>query len=104
MQWAIRNRDISRSSVRVPAGSNLVFIDPMALRRSTVPTSSTVAVPPQEHHTMSTTASNLARAFGIIIRQISDLLNNFTYQLTTDIERPSYKTQMVEAIQLQVSL
>ncbi|XP_011188197.2 E3 ubiquitin-protein ligase hyd isoform X1 [Zeugodacus cucurbitae] len=102
MQWAIRNRDTSRSSVRVPAGSNLVFIDPMALRRSTVPTSSTVAVPPQEHHTMATTASNLARAFGIIIRQISDLLNNFTYQLTTEIERPTYKAQMEEAIQLQM--
>ncbi|XP_054747498.1 E3 ubiquitin-protein ligase hyd isoform X1 [Anastrepha obliqua] len=102
MQWAIRSRDTARSSVRVPAGSNLVFIDPMALRRSTVPASSTVAVPPQDQHTMATTASNLARAFGIIVRQISDLLNNFACQLTTDVEKPTYKTQMEEAIQLQI--
>ncbi|XP_017473114.1 PREDICTED: E3 ubiquitin-protein ligase hyd isoform X1 [Rhagoletis zephyria] len=102
MQWAIRSRDTARSSVRVPAGSNLVFIDPMALRRSTVPASSTVTVPPQEQHTMATTASNLARAFGIIVRQISDLLNNLACQLTSDVEKPTYKTQIGEAIQLQI--
>lgn len=103
MQWAIRSRDTTRSSVRVPAGSNLVFIDPMALRRSTVPASSTVTVPPQEQHTMATTASNLARAFGIIVRQISDLLNNLACQLASDVEKSTYKTQIEEAIQLQVS-
>uniref|UniRef100_W8BVH1 HECT-type E3 ubiquitin transferase n=1 Tax=Ceratitis capitata TaxID=7213 RepID=W8BVH1_CERCA len=104
MQWAIRNRDATRSSVRVPAGSNLVFIDPMALRRSTVPTSSTVTVPPQEQHTMATTASNLARAFGIIVRQISDLLNSYAYQLTTDVEKLTYKKQIEEAAQIQLNV
>ncbi|KAL9891475.1 E3 ubiquitin-protein ligase hyd isoform X1 [Glossina fuscipes] len=86
MQWAIRSRDTARSTVRVPAGSSLIFIDPMALRRSTVPASTTVAAPPQEHHTMATTSSNLARGFGIIVRQISELLSNLFYNVTNDIE------------------
>ncbi|TMW46195.1 hypothetical protein DOY81_008725 [Sarcophaga bullata] len=100
MQWAIRNRDTARSSVRMPAGSSLVFIDPMALRRSTVPASTAVATPPQEQHTMATTSSNLARAFGIIVRQISELLSSLTYNIMNDIET-SLKILPDEAIQLQ---
>lgn len=73
MQWAIRNRESSTrtAGLRVTGGSNLVFIDPSSLRRST--TASTVAAA-QEPITMGTTASCLARAFGIVIRQIADLL------------------------------
>lgn len=103
MQWAIRSRDTARSSVRMPAGSSLVFIDPMALRRSTVPASTAVTAPPQEQHTMATTSSNLARAFGIIIRQISELLNGLTYNLLNDIET-SLKVHPEEATRLQVYL
>lgn len=73
MQWAIRNRDTNRSSVRLTGGSSLVFIDPAALRRTTT---TSAAVATQEPHTMSTTASSLARAFGIILRQVSQLFNN----------------------------
>ncbi|XP_016930962.4 E3 ubiquitin-protein ligase hyd [Drosophila suzukii] len=100
MQWAIRNRDTARSSVRVPTGSNLVFIDPMALRRSTVPASTTVTTPSIEPHTMATTASNLARAFGITIRQISELISILSYNIVNDIET-SLKIQSDEAIAVQ---
>lgn len=73
MQWAIRNRELSTrtAGLRVSGGSNLVFIDPTSLRRTT--TTSAVATA-QEPITMGTTASCLARAFGIVIRQIADLL------------------------------
>lgn len=101
MQWAIRSRDTARSSVRMPAGSSLVFIDPMALRRSTVPASTAVTAPPQEQHTMATTSSNLARAFGIIVRQISELLSSLAYNILNDIEI-TLKIQPEEATQLQV--
>ncbi|XP_022901003.2 E3 ubiquitin-protein ligase hyd isoform X2 [Onthophagus taurus] len=75
MQWAIRSRDASRSAgVRITGtGSNLVFIDPSSLRRST--TGSTAVAASTEPVTMATTASCLSRAFGIVIRQISDLLS-----------------------------
>ncbi|XP_017092018.2 E3 ubiquitin-protein ligase hyd [Drosophila bipectinata] len=100
MQWAIRNRDTARSSVRVPTGSNLVFIDPMALRRSTVPASTAVTTPSIEPHTMATTASNLARAFGIAVRQISELISILSYNILNDIET-SLKIQPEEAIAVQ---
>ncbi|KAH8294942.1 hypothetical protein KR018_004468 [Drosophila ironensis] len=100
MQWAIRNRDTARSSVRVPTGSNVVFIDPMALRRSTVPASTAVTTPSIEPHTMATTASNLARAFGITIRQISELISILSYNMQNDIET-SLKILPDEAIAVQ---
>lgn len=73
MQWAIRNRESNTrtAGLRVTGGSNLVLIDPVSLRRTTA-TSAVAAA--QEPITMGTTASCLARAFGIIIRQIADLL------------------------------
>ncbi|XP_049822850.1 E3 ubiquitin-protein ligase UBR5 isoform X3 [Aethina tumida] len=74
MQWAIRSREASRSTgVRLANGSNLVFIDPSTLRRSTA--GSTTVTASSEPITMATTASCLARAFGIVIRQIADLLS-----------------------------
>ncbi|KAJ0181281.1 hypothetical protein K1T71_003366 [Dendrolimus kikuchii] len=75
MQWAIRSRETSRgltsgtSGVRLTGGSSLVFIDPASLRRSAA-----AAVSGQDPLSPSTTASCLARAFGIVIRQIADLL------------------------------
>lgn len=102
MQWAIRSRDTARSTVRMPAGSSLIFIDPMVLRRSTVPTNTSVATSPQEHYTMATTASNLARGFGIIVRQISELLSNLPYNSLNEFEI-SLKIKSEEAGELQVS-
>ncbi|XP_067616130.1 E3 ubiquitin-protein ligase hyd isoform X2 [Eurosta solidaginis] len=104
LQWAIRNRDTARSSARATAGSSLMYVDPIALRRSTVQPSSTVAAQPQDQYTMATTASNLARAFSIIVRQISDLLSNFACQQISYCGRPIYKAQMEDAVQLQVSI
>lgn len=73
MQWAIRNRESNTrtAGLRVTGGSNLVFIDPASLRRTTATSAVATA---QEPITMGTTASCLARAFGIVIRQIADLL------------------------------
>lgn len=63
MQWAIRSREAGRSQgVRLPNGSNLVFIDPSSLRRST--TGNAAVATSSEPITMATTASCLARAFG----------------------------------------
>ncbi|XP_041974178.1 E3 ubiquitin-protein ligase hyd isoform X2 [Aricia agestis] len=77
MQWAIRSsRETARIStagttggVRLTGASSLVFIDPSSLRRSTA-----AAAGAHDPHSTSTTASFLARAFGIVIRQIADLL------------------------------
>ncbi|XP_069676360.1 E3 ubiquitin-protein ligase UBR5 isoform X2 [Periplaneta americana] len=77
MQWAIRNRETGTRAggVRVAGGSSLVFIDPSSLRRSTTATAAVAAAAAnQEPVTMATTASCLARAFGIVVRQIADLL------------------------------
>ncbi|RVE52936.1 hypothetical protein evm_002413 [Chilo suppressalis] len=76
MQWAIRSRETNRGTtgstggVRLSGGSSLVFIDPASLRRSTA----AAAAGAHDPHSTSTTASCLARAFGIVIRQIADLL------------------------------
>ena len=53
--------------------SGLIYIDPATLRRTTTVTTS---APTNQDSTitMATTASQLARAFGIVIRQIADLL------------------------------
>lgn len=75
MQWAIRSRDTSRS-VRLTGNSSLVFIDPSALRRTTTANAAVAAA--QEPHTMATTASSLARAFGIVLRQVCQLFNTIT--------------------------
>ncbi|XP_072935848.1 E3 ubiquitin-protein ligase hyd isoform X3 [Epargyreus clarus] len=76
MQWAIRSREPTRgtggstSGVRLTGSSSLVFIDPASLRRS----AAAAAAGAHDPHSTSTTASFLARAFGIVIRQIADLL------------------------------
>ncbi|CAH2068813.1 unnamed protein product, partial [Iphiclides podalirius] len=76
MQWAIRSRETARGTtsstggVRLTGGSSLVFIDPASLRRS----AAAAAAVAHDPHSTSTTASFLARAFGIVIRQIADLL------------------------------
>ena len=82
MQWAIRSRDpTSSTGVRSSAGtSGLVFIDHTSgtMRRSAATTAvaaaAAAAANSQESVTMATTASGLARAFGIIMREIGDLL------------------------------
>ncbi|VVC25628.1 Hypothetical protein CINCED_3A013222 [Cinara cedri] len=99
MQWAIRNRDPTTRTAtgfRVASGNSLVFIDPSSLRRSAVAAVSnstnnssngsnnaaaaaaaavaSAAAGLNDSITMATTASSLARAFAVVIRQIADLL------------------------------
>lgn len=105
MQWAIRTRDSTRSTNlhRLSgAGSNLVFIDPNALRRSTTANAAVAAA--QEPPTMATTSSSLARAFGIVLRQISELFGMVSYHLSCP-SSSTYQNDMTyqEAVQLQVS-
>ncbi|XP_066251195.1 E3 ubiquitin-protein ligase hyd isoform X7 [Euwallacea similis] len=89
MQWAIRSRESGRSTgVRLANGSNLVFIDPTSLRRST--TGSATVAASSEPITMATTASCLARAFGIVVRQIADLLATVSNNSSTGIPSSSY--------------
>ncbi|XP_053571897.1 E3 ubiquitin-protein ligase UBR5 [Bombina bombina] len=86
MQWAVRNTQSQRantttpSSTSTPAASSagLIYIDPSNLRRSgTISTSAAAAAAALEASNSSsylTSASSLARAYSIVIRQISDLM------------------------------
>ncbi|XP_062562216.1 E3 ubiquitin-protein ligase hyd isoform X8 [Armigeres subalbatus] len=101
MQWAIRSRETTGPErVRLTTGgSNLVFIDPNALRRTTAASAAVTAAQQQETPTMTTTASALARAFGIVLRQISDLIG----MLPTSFAGASSALDVThqEAVQLQ---
>ena len=91
MQWAVRQRDqaaagntITSSRGGAPvtatgggsAASGLVYIDPATIRRNTTITATVAAAATAQDNnmTMATTASQLARSFGVVIRQIADLL------------------------------
>merc|ERR1719481_915961 len=73
MQWAVRTR--TKPGRGGTSGGGFIYIDPTSLRRSTTAGASAVAtVPASEPITMATTCSSLTRAFGIVVRQIADLL------------------------------
>lgn len=59
------------------AGAGLIYIDPNQLRRTTTVTTTTTTTSTNQDNTitMATTASQLARAFGIVVRLLTDLLN-----------------------------
>lgn len=103
LHWAIRSRDTTRTSNlhRLAGASNLVFIDPSAIRRS----ASTNAVAAQESPTMATTSSALARAFGIVLRQISELIGMLAWKFAcpTSSNYQNFDMTYQEAVQLQVS-
>lgn len=82
MQWAIRHRDQNRT-VRLSSGSSLVFIDPAIMRRSAATGAAVAAT--QEPQSMSTTASALARGFGIVLRQVCQLFNTITELYTSGL-------------------
>uniref|UniRef100_A0A669CCB4 Ubiquitin protein ligase E3 component n-recognin 5 n=1 Tax=Oreochromis niloticus TaxID=8128 RepID=A0A669CCB4_ORENI len=87
MQWAVRNTPSQRtpgsapSSTSTPAASStgLIYIDPTNLRRSSAISSSAAAAAAALEASNSssylTSASSLARAYSIVIRQISDLMS-----------------------------
>lgn len=73
MQWAVRTR--TKPGRGGASGGGFIYIDPSSLRRSTATGATAVAaVPASEPVTMATTCSSLTRAFGIVVRQIADLL------------------------------
>ncbi|MBZ3874097.1 E3 ubiquitin-protein ligase UBR5 [Sciurus carolinensis] len=80
MQWAVRNTQHQRAASTAPSTSSagLIYIDPSNLRRSgTISTSAAAAAAALEASNASsylTSASSLARAYSIVIRQISDLM------------------------------
>ncbi|XP_072269341.1 E3 ubiquitin-protein ligase UBR5 [Pyxicephalus adspersus] len=83
MQWAVRNTQNQRtpntapSSTSTPAASSgaLIYIEPSSLRRSGNMSSSTAAaLEASNSSSYLTSASSLARAYSIVIRQISDLM------------------------------
>lgn len=91
MQWAIRSREASRSAgVRLANGSNLVFIDPSSLRRST--TGSTAVAASSEPVAMSTSASSLARAFGKLNILQTAVFQNFNFRRN---HTPNYRLVIV---------
>uniref|UniRef100_A0A8C1B3J6 E3 ubiquitin-protein ligase UBR5 n=1 Tax=Cyprinus carpio carpio TaxID=630221 RepID=A0A8C1B3J6_CYPCA len=87
MQWAVRTTPSQRSSGGAPSSSStpaasstgLIYIDPSNLRRSSaISTSAAAAAAALEASNSSsylTSASSLARAYSIVIRQISDLMS-----------------------------
>merc|ERR1719270_1654731 len=77
MQWAVRARTKPGRGGGGGGGSGgFIYIDPSSLRRSTANgTASIQAAPASEPVTMATTCSSLARAFGIVVRQVADLLS-----------------------------
>ncbi|XP_073780757.1 E3 ubiquitin-protein ligase UBR5 isoform X25 [Danio rerio] len=87
MQWAVRTTPSQRSGGGAPSSSSapaasstgLIYIDPSNLRRSSaISTSAAAAAAALEASNSSsylTSASSLARAYSIVIRQISDLMS-----------------------------
>ncbi|CAG7834599.1 unnamed protein product [Allacma fusca] len=109
MQWAIRNRDTA--GVRSGTTSGLVFIDHTSgtMRRSAATTAvaaaAAAAANSQESVTMATTASGLARAFGIIMREIGDLLKVLPdYPATTQRLSRKLEVTQEDVNRLQVHL
>ncbi|XP_055998190.1 E3 ubiquitin-protein ligase UBR5-like isoform X2 [Ostrea edulis] len=82
MQWAIRQRDTTAARPPPTSGTTtttggtggLIYIDPATLRRTSTVTTTAVHHHQENQVTMTTTASQLARAFSVVVRQIADLL------------------------------
>ena len=75
MQWAVRARTKPGRGGGGGSGGGFIYIDPSSLRRSTANgTAAIQAAPATEPITMATTCSSLARAFGLVVRQVADLL------------------------------
>ncbi len=88
MQWALRPRtktgrtSSAAAAAAAAAATGFIYIDQATLRRTSAGGAAAVAAAPAsiaasaaDHQvTMYTTASALARAYGIVIRQVADLL------------------------------
>ena len=82
MQWAIRANTQSRgpsgngslSAPQTTAGSGFIYVDSTSLRRSgnnAAAASTGTNDLPSVSHSMSSSASALARAFGVVVREVS---------------------------------
>lgn len=80
-----------------------MYIDPSTIRRTTVPTTSQTNQ--DSTVTMATTCSQLARSFGIVIRQIADLLTMLQdyHALAPNLPRV-LEISYQEAVDLQVKV
>lgn len=82
MQWAIRQRETPAARPPPASGTTtttggtggLIYIDPATMRRTNTVTTATVHHHQENQVTMTTTASQLARAFSVVVRQVADLL------------------------------
>ncbi|MGH0149004.1 UNVERIFIED_CONTAM: hypothetical protein FKN15_044615 [Acipenser sinensis] len=109
MQWAVRNTQNQRTTSSAPSTSStgLIYIDPTNLRRSgAISTSAAAAAAALEASNSSsylTSASSLARAYSIVIRQISDLMGlipKYNHLVYTQIPA-AVKLTYQEAVNLQ---
>ena len=85
MQWAIRNHPAHASSgfssTHTPGSSGFIYVDSAALRRGAGGSAAAAAAAAASNnatelnsnprHSMSNSASALARAFGIVVREVS---------------------------------
>ena len=97
------------SPVSTASSTGLIYIDPSNLRRSSAISSSAAAAAALEASNSSsylTSASSLARAYSIVIRQISDLMslipkyNHLVYSQYPAAVKLTYQ----DAVSLQVRL
>ncbi|XP_071962133.1 E3 ubiquitin-protein ligase UBR5-like [Antedon mediterranea] len=105
MQWAYRapqpTTTPSSTSAATLSSRGLIYIDPVIRRNAALSISAAASTQDANPQTMSTTSNCLARAFGVVIRQVSDLLAmlpnyhgvesldeclKVTYQDTVDIQ------------------
>ena len=87
----------------VSATSGLMYVDPSSIRRAAVPTAAHTNQ--DSAVTVATTASQLARAFSIVVRQIADLLTMLQdyHALAPNLPRVLHITCQ-EVMDLQVSV
>ena len=113
MQWALRStrpktgRSGGASAAAGSSASGFIYIEPSSLRRSAA-AGGAVASPSaaaSADATMYTTAASLARAFGIVVRQIADLLTMLQdySQLAPSLSR-TLEISYQESIQLQLQI
>ena len=88
------------------SSGGFIYIDPNSLRRSTTNGAAAIqATPASEPITMATTCSSLARAFGIVVRQVADLLTLLQdYSALAPTLPRTLEVTYQESVQLQMMI
>ncbi|XP_038051829.1 E3 ubiquitin-protein ligase UBR5-like [Patiria miniata] len=112
MQWAFRNQTArsSETSTATPAATSntrgLIYIDASSQRRMAISAASALAnsssTASSNETAPSTTASRLARAYGIVVRQITELLTMLLIYHGPDSLRESVEVTAEEADDLKL--